>query len=138
MSSSKEEFGKKTLALVRDSVRDVIDERIDEAVEDVNVKGIAITAAALYEAGVEDTVIINLLQKHWHIDIDDATEALRYERTVKCPSRALRAYLTSQGLDPRDLRDFMIKNKVGIKLRHDPNLWKLTPADLIDSVRENE
>jgi hypothetical protein len=32
----------------------------------------------------------------------------------------------------------MIKNKVGIKLNHDPNLWKLTPAELIDAVKEYE
>ena len=138
MSSSIEEFGKDILADVRDSARNAIDERINEAVIKANVEGIAITAAALYEARVEDTVIINLLQKHWHIDGDEATEVLRYERTVKCPIRDLRAYLTGQGLNSRDLNVFMTKNKVGIKLRHDPNLWKKTPAELIDAVKENE
>lgn len=125
------------MADVRDSARNVIDERINEAVKKANEEGTAITAAALYEAGVEDTVIINLLQKHWRIYEDEATEVLRYERTVECPSRALKAYLTGQGLNSRDIRDYMTKNKVGIKLRHDPNLWKLTPAELIDAVKEN-
>lgn len=138
MSSSIEKFGKETLALIMDSVRDVHDERIKDAVSDAIEKGIAITAAALYEARVEDTAIINLLQKHWLIYEDEATEFLRYERTVECPSRALKAYLTGQGFNSRYLKDFMTKNKVRMKLRHDPNLWKLTPAELIDAVKENE
>jgi hypothetical protein len=138
MSSSIEEFGKEILASVRDSVRNGCDERIDEALKYVRVEGIEITAAALYEAGVDDTVIINLLQKHWHTDIDNATEVLRKEKTVEFPSRALIAYLTGQGLDSRDRRHFMTKNKVREKLSHEPNLWKLTPAELIDAVKENE
>jgi hypothetical protein len=138
MSSSIEEFGEEILASVRDSVRNRCDERINEALKYARVEGIEITAAALYEAGVDDTVIINLLQKHWHIDVDDATEVLRFERTVEFPSRALRDYLTGQGLNSRDIEDFMTKYKVRKKLRHDPNLWKLPPAELIDAVKENE
>jgi len=137
MSSSKEIF-KGSLAFVRDTARNAIEEKINDAVIDANFDGIVKTAAALYEAGVKDTVIINLLQKHWHIDEDVATEVLRIERTVEYPSRALRADLTGQGLNSRDLRAFMTKNKVRIKLNHDPKLWKLTPAELIDAVKENE
>jgi SOS response regulatory protein OraA/RecX len=136
--SSLKEFIKGSAALARDSAQNAIEEEINDAVIHANNKGIEKTAAALYEAGVKDDIIINLLQKHWHIDDDDATEVLRYERTVEFPSRKLRDYLTSQGLNSRDIEDFMTKNKVGIKLRHDPNLWQLTPAELIDAVKENE
>ena len=87
MSSSIEKIGRETWALFRDSVRDWHDETINEAVEDAIVKGIAITTAALYEAGVEDSVIINLLVKHWRIYENEATEVLRYERTVQIPLR---------------------------------------------------
>lgn len=138
MSSSIEEFGKDVLASVRDKARYERDEEINEAVEDANLKGIKITTAALYEAHVDDAVIINLLQKHWHIDIDDATEVLRLEITVRYPSRALIAYLTSQGLNTNDSKDFMIKNKVWTKLRKNPKLSKLPPAELMDAVKENK
>lgn len=47
MSSSKEEFGRMFLAVFRDSVLNVRDERINEAVENAYDEGIAITAAAL-------------------------------------------------------------------------------------------
>jgi hypothetical protein len=138
----KSSFGKSIFngiwGLLKDSARKWNDDKINAALEVAFWEGVEKTTSTLYEAHVNDEIIISLMQKHWGITEDDATENLRREGTIHYPIRTLKTFLASQGFNSWEIEDFIIKNRVFSKLRHDRDLWKLTPAKLSDVVKENK
>lgn len=122
--------------LLKESLQKWNDDKINEALEDAFWDGVEKTTSTLFEGHVKDEIIINLMQKHWGINEDDANKYLRRERTIHYPIRSLKTFLTSQGYYPSEIETFLIKNKVYIKLLRNRELWKLSPAKLSEAVKE--
>ncbi len=72
MSSVKEAFrglGGEILESIRNSHREII----DDAVFEERIFGIENATAAMIEAGIEDRIIIQMLQKYWDLRLSEAT-----------------------------------------------------------------
>lgn len=82
------------------------------------------TVVMLYDAGVEDRKIIELLNKHWDISMDDAAMWLRHGKIQHC-LEVLNWHLISQGFSKGDVGEFIRKNRVNEKLETRPELLKL-------------
>lgn len=54
--------------------------RLDDAAFEERVIGIKNATAALYEAKVEDDIIISLLQKYWDLRLSEAINILENEK----------------------------------------------------------
>lgn len=123
----------------REAIQSYINDEVVAVLVDERINEIARATAALYEAKVEEKVIIQLLQDHWKINKSQAIEALRVEKTVENPIKVLRTYLQSQGYKNIDIIKFMKKNFVRQQLESNPSLWKLSnsPAKLKKNVEEN-
>lgn len=143
MSTSKEEIWKNIKAFFGDAgheaLQSVINDEVEATLVDERINEIACATAALYEAKVEEKVIIQLLHDHWKIDKSQATEVLRVEKTVESPMNVLRKYLRSQGYKNIDIIKFMRNNNVRKQLENSLTLWKLSysPARLMKAVEEN-
>ncbi len=71
MSSVKEVFkglGGEILESIRDSHREII----DDAVFEERILGIKNATAAMIEVGIEDRIIIQMLQKYWDLRLSEA------------------------------------------------------------------
>jgi len=99
--------------------------------------GIENTIAALYDADVDDEVIVRLLNKHWGISNDEAEERLIFEKS-QAAIRELRRYLKLQGYSTAEANQFMRTNMASIKIKRDADLRKLrrNPEKLMKAVQE--
>ncbi|MCD7727454.1 MAG: hypothetical protein LUH57_03815 [Ruminococcus sp.] len=69
-------FGGELLEEIRATVRDHEDAAVDDAVIEEHMLGIEKTILAMREAGVEEAVIIQMLQKYWDLRLSEAKELL--------------------------------------------------------------
>lgn len=117
-------YGRDLSNIVIESVREVMSEReLDAHIQGLDA-GLQRNIVSLYDAGVENRKIIELLNKYWHISMDDAAMWLRYEKVQYC-YKVLKRHLISQGFSQVDVGVFMRKNKVSEKLETKPELLKL-------------
>ena len=119
-----------------DAAKNYIDEKVNISITKERNNGIEITTETLIEAGIKDAVIISLLEKYWGLLDDEARDAVRIIKTIEYPYKALAFYLKEQGHTSTEVKDFMVVNNVHSKLRHDHELWKLTPEKLMQKVKE--
>lgn len=136
----KENFvkgGKVALDLAIDFYGESINEAEKIAFANAIDIGIKKTITVLYEANVQDNDIINLMNKHWGICRDEAIDRLMYEKN-QAPLRELKLFLKMQGLSPKEIQNFMISNKVSMKLKKNPELRELRrkPDKLMKAVKE--
>lgn len=98
--------------------------------------GLANTFATLYEANVDDRIILSVATKHWGIDIKEAEDRLVFEKQ-QAAIRSLKQYLKLQGYSQRESENFFRETQAIIKIKHNNNLWKLkdTPEKLLKSVK---
>ena len=61
-------FGRELL----DSIRAKANERISDAAFEERIVGIEKATTAMIEAGVDDEMIINMLQRHWDLSLSEA------------------------------------------------------------------
>lgn len=121
-----------------DTGRNYIEEEVNKAITKERNKGIKITVETLIEAGIKDADIINLLGKYWGLLNDEARDTVRIIKTIEYPYKALAFYLQEQGCTSTEVKDFMDGNHVRIKLRHNHDLWRLTPDKLMQKVKEHK
>ena len=121
------------LYLYGESLNQAGEKAFEEAIE----LGITNTISALYEAKVQDDEIIRVVNEYWGIDKGECLDRLLWEKKEACV-RAIKHQLQLQGLSSQEISNFMLENKVRIKLRHDNTLWLLknSPLKLIDLVSE--
>ena len=62
-------FGRELL----DSIRAKANERISDAAFEERINGIEKATTAMIEAGVDEEVIIKMLQKHWDLRLNETT-----------------------------------------------------------------
>ena len=62
-------FGRELL----DSIRAKANERISDAAFEERINGIEKATTAMIEAGVDEEVIIKMLQKHWDLRLSETT-----------------------------------------------------------------
>ena len=62
-------FGRELL----DSIRAKANERISDAAFEERINGIEKATTAMIEAGVDEEVIIKMLQKHWDLQLSETT-----------------------------------------------------------------
>lgn len=95
-----------------------------------------LVTAALYEAKVKDDEIIRILMKVCDADRKQATDALRNEKFILCPSRELYQYMIlEQGYEEHDA-DVFIHNKAIRALANNRGLSKLSPAKIFDEINK--
>lgn len=96
------------------------------------------TVAILYDAGIEDKKIIGLLNKHWGLNMNVATDMLINEKG-QAVIREVRQFLKLQGYSDSDIKSFMWENRVGFKIRRNPELLKLkdNPKKVIEAIKKS-
>ncbi len=123
--------GSFVMGAVRESVNNHESETVNAQVD----HDIALTTSALYEAKVDDDMIIRLLQKYWNITEKDAYECLRVEKTIQHPCCAIAEYLMKhEAMTQEEADDIIINQGIIDYLRNDRNAWKLTPNELLEKA----
>ena len=118
-----------------ESLNKVGEEAFSEAIE----IGIENTISSLYDANVSDDEIIRVLNKFWGINKNEAKNRIIYEKS-QTAIRELEHYLRMQGWCVMKIKEFMKSNMVGIKIRHNNELWKLRyePEKLMQEVQKEK
>lgn len=131
--------GKVVLGLAQEFYGQSINEAGNRAFADAIEIGIMNTIASLYDADVDDNVIINILNKFWGIGRDDAVNRLLNEKH-QATQRELESYLKLQGMSDEEIHSFMMENNVGIKIRHNPELRELRkkPVKLLAAIKKTK
>lgn len=107
----------------------------DESIQEEREKGMSITIAALYDAGITDEQIIHLIQKYYSTTESIVQKHLRIEKTIEHPCRELEAYLMrEEAFSQVEARDFIINHGVVDMLRKTRGLWKLSPEELMKQI----
>lgn len=111
----------------------------EKAFSDAIEIGIENTVAALYDANVDDKIILQVVNKYWGIGLNEATDMLIIEKK-EATIRSLKEYLKLQGYSKSDIDDFIRVHKATSKIRHEKDLWKLKddPEKLIKSIKEKQ
>lgn len=68
---------------VLDGIRAKSNERLDDAAFEERVVGIKNATAALLEADVAESQIIQLLQKYWDLRLSEAKEFIEMQKDIK-------------------------------------------------------
>ncbi len=111
----------------------------DEIGKEYRIDAIERTTASLYDAGVGDDTIIIMLQRYWGLTEEEAYKFLREEKVVNYPCRALVAYLrNTEALTLEGADDFIKKHHVVDVLLEEEGVWKLTPQELLEKIKEIE
>ncbi len=139
MTQVKYTFEKAMVGLgeaAKDAIQNYLDEIVDNAADRERNFGIQNAVEALLEAKTDDDDIIRYLEKYWDINDTEAMDAVRIIKTQVHPKNELKYYLKKQGYSEREIRDFVVSNHVGPELRRDHELWKLTPAKLVERLKQ--
>lgn len=109
--------GNFVLSVAREVLWEDINERENEAFAQGIEIGIKNTISTLYDANVEDKMIIQLLNMYWGINMDEAVRRLVQEK-YSAAIRALTQFLKLKGYSELEIRSFMIKNSVSAKIKN--------------------
>lgn len=120
----------------KDAVQDYLDEIADNVADRERNFGIQNAVEAFLEAKTNDDDIIRYLEKYWGMNDAEAMDAVSIIKTQVHPENELKYYLKKQGYSEREIRDFVVSNHVGLELRRDHELWKLTPANLVERLKK--
>lgn len=129
--------GNFVLSVAREVLWEDINERENEAFAQGIEIGIKNTISTLYDANVEDKMIIQLLNMYWGINMDEAVRRLVQEK-YSAAIRALTQFLKLKGYSELEIRSFMIKNSVSAKIKENKELIELrrNPEKLMHKVLE--
>lgn len=72
-------FGGEILDSIRNSHREIV----DDAVFEEKILGIENATAAMMEVGIEDKMIIQMLQKYWDLRLSEATSFVDRQHEIK-------------------------------------------------------
>lgn len=72
-------FGVEILESIRNSHREIV----DDAVFEEKILGIENATAAMMEVGIEDKMIIQMLQKYWDLRLSEATSFVDRQHEIK-------------------------------------------------------
>ncbi len=72
-------FGGEILESIRNSHREIV----DDAVFEEKILGIENATAAMMEVGIEDKMIIQMLQKYWDLRLSEATSFVDRQHEIK-------------------------------------------------------
>ena len=97
--------------------------------------GIENSFATLYEANVDDKIILSVVTKHWGIDLKEAEDRLVFEKQ-QAAIRSLKQYLKLQGYSQKESVNFFRETQAIFKIKHNNDLWKLkeNPEKLYKSI----
>lgn len=127
-------FVQKIKNAVIDIGRDVIEREKEEAILHIINSDIDKAIKALYEAGVSDENIINLVHKYWGISREEILERYAYAKK-SVALQSFREYLTSIGYSDKKIDEFFRTNNIPLQLK-DPKFWPLwkNPEKLYKSL----
>ncbi len=117
-------YAAKAMEFLGEAFTEARDSALDNAYFEGIEIGIRVTNSSLYESGVSDEKIINLMNKYWDIPRQEAIDRLKFEKTELC-IRELKNYLVLQGWHSRDIESYLREQLVSIKIRHNTELWNL-------------
>lgn len=136
-------FGESILESAGEGIIEGLRQSISKPQEDAYLQGINTgkgkTIAALYEANVEDSAIIELMNKHWDMTMRETTHILTIEKR-QAALRELQLFLELEGYSESMIRSFMIKHSVTMQMKENPELQKLRndPKKLKSLLLNNE
>lgn len=135
LKTGREFIGNLALKFYGDTLNQAGEKAFSQAIE----IGIENTIAALYDANVEDKVIIHVVCEHWGITVSEVEERLINEK-FEAVIRELCKYLRLQGFTESEITDFIKINQVRTKIRHNTDLWKLknNPEKLLKIIKSND
>lgn len=105
------------LSFLRDTIREYILQKEQQAYEQGMECGMKNTLAALYEAEVGDGQIISLMSKYWSIPPEDIAKYLYLQKRDSAHT-AVKGYLNSQKKSPLEIQSFL-----NTKVDYHPDLW---------------
>ena len=117
-------YASKAIEFFGDAFSEARDTALDDSFLDGIEIGISATISSLYESGVAEDKIINLLNKYWDIPRQEAISRINHEKTQLC-IRELKEYFILQGWSSKDIESYFGEQLVGIKIRHNKELWGL-------------
>ena len=142
MSTIQEKFfavmkGLGTVA--QEAVQNYIDEKVFQAVSQEKERGVHNAIDALIEIGVTDKErITKFLQKYGDMRESEAKNISEQVEAVTIPTKKLADYLAKKHYSSSEIKEFMKVNMVTIKLRHEPELRKLKPEELMKKVQASK
>lgn len=127
---------KKGASFLCEAIKEVYDENSVQAFNDATEIGVSNMIAAMYEAGVDDDLIIKMLNKYWRIEQQDAVQRIVFEKQELC-TRELSRYLQLQGYSEGEIHTLIRNQRVEIKIRHNKELLKLwnNPQKLLKEIQ---
>ena len=130
------EVMKKGASCLCETIKEVYDKNSVQAFNDATEIGVSNMIAAMYEAGVDDDLIIKMLNKYWRIEQQDAVQRIVFEKQKLC-TRELSRYLQLQGYSEGEIHTLLRDQRVGIKIRHNKELLKLwnNPQKLLKEIQ---
>lgn len=113
-----------------------VDSSTEKAVDDAIDICIGKAIASMYDVGTSDDKIIQSLNKFWGINFGEAQDRLNYEKR-QTVLRDIREYLRKQGYSKEKIQNFLMDNKVFIKIKK-CEIWETrrSPEELIKMVQE--
>ena len=95
------------------------------------------TIQLLVEADVSDNDIITVIENHWNISINEITDILHNEK-IKAAVNSLTRYMLQNGYSVSEIQEFMKKNMVKTKLRHEHDLLmqRKNPEKIYKAVQQ--
>ncbi len=100
-----EEGGKYIDNLALKSYVETLNQAGEKAFSEAIEIGLANTFPTLYEANVDDRIILSVATKHWGIDIKEAEDRLVFEKQ-QAAIRSLKQYLKLQGYSQKESENF--------------------------------
>ena len=119
-----------------ETIKELYDKKSVQAFNDATEIGMSNMIAAMYEAGVDDDLIIKMLSKYWGIEQQDAVQRIVFEKQNLC-TRELSRYLQLQGYSESEINTLLRDQRVKIKIRHNKELLKLwnNPQKLLKDIQ---
>lgn len=95
------------------------------------------TIQLLVEADVSDNDIITVIENSWNISINEITDILHNEK-IKAAVNSLTRYMLQNGYSDSEIQEFMKKNMVKTKLRHEHDLLmqRKNPEKIYKAVQQ--
>lgn len=117
----------KTKLIIRRSVEGIR----DRCAHTERIHGVQRFIEGMLDAGVSDTLIVKLLEKHWYIEADKATRDVKRIETTLHPINEVCQYMGMKGFSDEEIKRITSEQAYD-KLVEDQELWQLPAEELYE------
>lgn len=129
--------GIELLNIAQEAWKKNMDEKEKEAYSQGIYKGIENTIAILLEEKIDEIRIVELLNKHWEVDADQAIMLIQSKKIADTVT-LVKQHLKLKGYTDEKISEFVKNNGVRAKIRNSPKLLELkqNPQKLINELKK--